>query len=126
MGYGQVVDEKFNLLYTGILLLRIGKVKKGMLTFINERNCITTRDLVLEVDSNKKNYVAQAPPCPEETEYNILSVFYSVDSGNVAAWYGIIKVSYKIQINRITLHKVVYSKIICLKYHLCRDLEAQR
>ena len=90
------MDEKFNLLYTGFLVLEEGYVKVAMLTFINERNCITTKKLAVEVEKEKEKYLAETLPCPAENRYNIFSVFYPMESQYVAAFYGMLKVSSKI------------------------------
>ena len=96
IGLGNPVDRKFNLPYTGYLLLRKGNMKIATITFINERNCITSRMWGIAVKNNMNDYLAQTPARPKENCYNIFSVLVPEESEFVAALYAIIKVSYKI------------------------------
>ena len=67
-----------------------------MLTFINERNCITSKNWGLAVKNHVGDYVVQSPTCNRKEEYDIHSVLIPEESEFVAAFYAILKVSYKI------------------------------
>ena len=77
----------------------MGVAKKKRVTtanFINEGNCLVTKDWAMAVEENKEIYFAETPVFPEKDRYSIDSVFYKDVDDEVAAFWGVLKVSYKI------------------------------
>ena len=64
--------------------------------FINERNCLVTRDWAITVQENKKYYLAESPEFSKREKFSIHSTFYKDVVDDVAALWGVLKVSYKI------------------------------
>ena len=65
-------------------------------TFINEGNCLVSRDWAIRVNENKNYYVVQTPFFSGKNEYGIDSTLYKDADDDVAAFWGVLKVSYKI------------------------------
>ena len=65
-------------------------------TFINDGNCLVSRDWAIIVKSEKDHYLAQTPFYFGKKEYGIDSTFYKDIEDDIAAFWGVLKVSYKI------------------------------
>ena len=77
----------------------MGSVKRNRMAtanFINEGNCLVTKDWAKRVESYKKNYFAETPVFAGQKTYDIYSTFFNDADDDVAAFWGVIKVSYKI------------------------------
>ena len=64
--------------------------------FINEGNCLVTKEMAIKVKGNTNFYFVESPVFPEKNIYSIDSTFYKDVDDDVAALWGVIKVSYKI------------------------------
>ena len=64
--------------------------------FINEGNCLVTKEIAIKIEGNIKSYLAETPVFPEKKIYSIDSIFYKRVDDDVAAFWGVLKVSYKI------------------------------
>ena len=64
--------------------------------FINEGNCLVSRDWAIKIQKRKQRYIAETPVFDEQGIYYIHSTFYKDVVDDVAALWGVIKVSYKI------------------------------
>ena len=83
-------------------------------TFINECNCLTTKNWDIKIEEKEEHYVVESPMFLEQQQNEIDSVLYKKTDDDVAAYWGVVKVSYKIQINHMTLHKAVHNRSIYL------------
>ena len=88
-------------------------------TFINKCNCLIARDWAILIENYERLYIAESPMFLKQEQNEIDSVFYKKTDDDVAAYWGVVKVSYKIEIHHMTLHKVVHNRNIYLKYHFC-------
>ena len=77
-------------------------------------NVITSKDIAKFIDTQKEvYYVFLSGPNPRKP-YEIDSVFFKENTNTVIPMeFGILKVSYQIQINRITLPTVYFLGKIC-------------
>ena len=64
--------------------------------FINVGNCLVSRDWAIRVNENKDHYIAETPLFSRKSKYGIDSTFYKDADDEVAAFWGVLKVSYKI------------------------------
>ena len=78
----------------------IGRVTTGKrvatVTFINECNCLTTREWAIKLKVSKEIYCVESPVFLKQSEHGIDDVFYKGADDDVAAYWGVVKVSYKI------------------------------
>ena len=96
-------------------------------TFINERNCIVTRDQAKKIDNGRRKYRVETPESLEQDPYIIYKVLYKEAEDEIAMYWGIVRVSYEILIDHMILRKVVYNRNIYLKYHFfCCGLKEYR
>ena len=63
--------------------------------FINKGNCLVTRDWAIKVRERKEYYLAETPVFYGQNTFKIDSTFYKNVVEDVAAFWGVIKVSYK-------------------------------
>ena len=68
----------------------------GTTTFINECNCLTTKGWAMIIDENKVIHRVESPVFLKQERYYIKSVLYKDVDDDVAAYWGVLKVSYKI------------------------------
>ena len=64
--------------------------------FINQGNCIVTKELAATIEINKQLYRAETPVFLRQELLHIHDVFYKNVDDDVAALWGVLKVSYKI------------------------------
>ena len=90
-------DQLFGVKYVGFIIIDLPKQKRvATANFINEGNCLVSKECALTVSSNKMNYLAETPVFPQNKMYAIDSTFYREHSDGIAAYWGVIKVSFKI------------------------------
>ena len=65
-------------------------------TFTNECNCLTTKDWAKKIEENKGLYRVESPVFFALERNDIRSVLYKNVDDDVAAYWGVIKVSYNI------------------------------
>ena len=65
-------------------------------TFINQCNCITTRNQALRIEAMKEKHRVESPVFLQQEIHEIDSVLYKNAEDDVAAYWGVVKVSYKI------------------------------
>ena len=72
-------------------------------SFYNQNNVITTKFAASEIEKNKDNYLVLTSIAGDNSEHSIDSLYYDCNFE-----FGILKVSDKILIQRITLHEVYF------------------
>ena len=88
----------------------------AMGSFYNQNNVITTKLVACQIEKKKDNYFVLTSIAGDNSENSINSLYYDCNFE-----FGILKVSYKILIRRITLHEVyILIKIFAKKtlHHL--------
>ena len=92
---GEIGD--FGIQFIGhIVLQRNLKKRKAMVNFINDCHCLTTKDWAIEIDDNKGKYRVERIVLLQQDTYDIKKVLYKNVDDDVAAYWGVVRVSYKI------------------------------
>ena len=81
-------------------------------TFINECNCLIARYWAIKIYAKDADYRAETPEFLGRQKYQIHDVLYKNVEDDIAAYWGVAKVSYKILIDYMTLHEVVHNRNI--------------
>ena len=71
------------------------------------------------IEKDLARYRVESPVFLQQGRNYIESVLYIDANDDIAAYWGVLKVSFKISIDHMTLHKVVHNRNIYLKYHFC-------
>ena len=89
--------EVSSLQFIGYIVVRTETDKRvATATFINRCNCLITRSWAIKIDKKEEHYIAESPALLERKKYEIREVFYKKVDDDVAAYWGVVKVSYKI------------------------------
>ena len=80
----------------------------GMGTFFNSKHVITTIEISEDVEKYKRHYFVRLPTMYNCKEYGIDMVLTNTKTKVVSTNYGVLKVSYKIETNRISLHEMYF------------------
>ena len=86
----------------------------AMGSFYDQNNVIVTKFVAWKIEKNKSKYLVLTSIANDNSELSIDSVYYDSNFE-----YGILKVSYKILIQRITLHEVYFLIKIFAKKKYC-------
>ena len=70
--------------------------REGTVTFINDCNCLTSREWAMQIDKKKGHYRVESPVLYGQVVSHIESVLYKDVDDDVAAYWGVLRVSYKI------------------------------
>ena len=65
-------------------------------TFINQCNCLITKEWAKLIENREDHFLAESPMFLEQKQNKIDSVLYKKTDDDVAAYWGVVKVSYKI------------------------------
>ena len=65
-------------------------------TFINERNCLIPKKRAELMAKHRSHYLVQTPVSNDEQTYAIDKVLYIDIEDEIAAYWAVVKVSYKI------------------------------
>ena len=65
-------------------------------TFINQCNCLIARFWARKIDKKDADYLAETPAFLERKKYQIHDVLYKNVEDDIAAYWGVAKVCYKI------------------------------
>ena len=87
----------FGLQFIGHILLKTETHKRvATATFINGCNCLIARAWAIKIEEKEEHYVVESPMFLEQQQNEIDSVLYKKIDDDVAAYWGVVKVSYKI------------------------------
>ena len=125
---GAPPDTVFNVKYIGYIVVELYDLRRvSTATFINERNCLVPRDQAKKIENGRRKYLVETPESLEQNTYSIYKVLYKDAEDEIAAYWAVVQVSYKILIDHMILRKVVYNRNIYLKYHFfCCELKEYR
>ena len=87
---------RFNVKYMGFIVIKSDHKRMNTATFINERNCLIPRERAKKMENSKRQYLVETPISNEHETYPINKMFYSNNEDGIAAYWALIKVSYKI------------------------------
>ena len=85
------------LQYIGYIVSRTETDKRvAAATFINQCNCLIARFWAIKIKRKEEHYIAESPALLGREKYEIHSVLHKNVDDDVAAYWGVVKVSYKI------------------------------
>ena len=85
--------KKFIVKYLGFIVSEKDHIRKETATFINERNCLVSRERAAKIDSGRRKYLVETPISLGQKICDIYKLLYIQEESEIAAYWGIVRVS---------------------------------